>query len=67
MFEMKAAVKVPSDVFIRAGYSANAEIVLSKAEKVLTVPESCIEFSGDTAFVYVLKTEAPQTYDKKTS
>ncbi|MGB4415593.1 MAG: efflux RND transporter periplasmic adaptor subunit [Paludibacter sp.] len=65
MFEMKAAVKVPSDVFIRAGYSANAEIVLSKAEKVLTVPESCIEFSGDTAFVYVLKTEAPQTYDKK--
>ncbi|MCE5330958.1 MAG: efflux RND transporter periplasmic adaptor subunit [Bacteroidales bacterium] len=65
MFEMKAAVKVPSDVFIRAGYSANAEIVLNKADKVLTVPESCIEFSGDTAFVYVLKTEAPQTYDKK--
>ena len=65
LFEMKAAVKVPSDVFIRAGYSANAEIVLSKLENVLTVPESCVEFSGDTAFVQVLKTKEPQTFDRK--
>ena len=39
---------------IRSGYSANAEIVLAKADKVLTVPESAIEFSGDSTFVYVL-------------
>ena len=65
LFEMKAAVKVPSDVFIRAGYSAIAEIVLSKLENVLTVPESCVEFSGDTAFVQVLKTKEPQTFDRK--
>jgi HlyD family secretion protein len=65
MFQMKAAVKVPADAFIRAGYSANAEIVLSKAAQVLTVPESCIEFSGDSAFVYVLKKAEPQTFDKR--
>lgn len=65
MFEMKAAVKVPTDVFIRAGYSANAEIVLNKVENILTVPENCIEFSGDTAFVYTLKSENPQTFEKK--
>ncbi len=65
MFEMKAAVKVPADVFVRAGYSANAEIVLSKSENVLTVPESCVEFSSDTAFVYVLKTPEPQTFEKR--
>jgi HlyD family secretion protein len=65
MFEMKAAVKVPSKVFVRAGYSANAEIVLTKQEKVITIPESCIEFSGDTAFVYVLKTKEPQLFVKK--
>ncbi len=65
MFEMKAAVKIPKDVFIRAGYSANAEIVLSKSENVLTIPESCIEFGGDTAFVYVLKTKEPQGFVKK--
>jgi len=65
MFEMKAAVKVPKDVFIRAGYSANAEIIFSKSENVVTIPESCIEFGGDTAFVYVLKTKEPQTFVKK--
>lgn len=65
MFEMKAAVNVPKDIFIRAGYSANAEIVLTKSEKVLTVPESCIEFGGDSAFVYILKTKEPQEFEKK--
>ncbi len=65
MFEMKAAVKVPEDVFVRAGYSANAEIILTKVEKVLTVPESCVEFSNDTAFVYVLKTPEPQEFEKR--
>lgn len=65
MFEMKAAVKVPKDVFVRAGYSANAEIIFSKADKVVTIPESCIEFGGDTAFVYVLKTKEPQTFEKR--
>ena len=65
MFEMKAAVKVPDTVFIRAGYSSNAEIVLAKTDSVLAVPESCIEFNNDTAFLYVLKTEKPQTFDRK--
>jgi len=65
MFEMKAAVKVPKNVFVRAGYSANAEIITTRQDKVITIPESCIEFGGDTAFVYVLKTKEPQTFEKK--
>ena len=65
MFEMKAAVNVPSDLFVRAGYSANAEILLNEAKDVLTIPESCIEFSGDTAFVYLLKKPQPQEFTKK--
>jgi HlyD family secretion protein len=65
MFEMKAAVKIPKDVFIRAGYSANAEIILSKSENVITIPESCIEFGGDTAFVYVQTQKEPQTFVRK--
>jgi len=52
-FEIKAAVSVPSDIMIRSGYSANAEIVLEKKEGILTVPESAIEFSGDSTYVYV--------------
>ncbi|HHT22371.1 MAG TPA: efflux RND transporter periplasmic adaptor subunit [Bacteroidales bacterium] len=64
MFEMKARVKVPSGVFIRAGYSANAEILLQQAADVLTVPESCVEFSGDSAFVQVLTKKEPQEFKK---
>lgn len=47
-FEIKAAIKVPDSVNIRSGYSANAEIVLDKASKVIAIPESTIEFSGDS-------------------
>ncbi len=57
LFEIKAAVTIPGDAFIRAGYSANAEIVLKKAENIITVPESTIEFSGDSAFVQLVKKE----------
>ena len=62
-FEVKAAVRVEGDVYMRSGYSANAEIVLEEADKVLSVPESAIEFSGDTAFVYVLEPgTSPKVY-----
>ena len=51
-FEIKAAVHAPDSVQIRSGYSANAEIVLQRAQKVLAVPEGIIEFSGDITFVW---------------
>ena len=64
-FEIKAAVVVPDSVVIRSGYSANAEIVLERANKVLTVPEMMIEFSGDSTFVYVLTDSVPeQKFDR---
>ena len=63
-FEIKAAVKVAKDDKIRSGYSANAEIVLAHVDKALTIPESAIEFSGDSTFVYIIKGEGKQkTYE----
>ena len=65
-FEVKAAVHVIKGGKIRSGYSANAEIVLAKANKVLSIPESAIEFSGDSTFVYVVKSSGEQkTYDRR--
>ena len=65
-FEIKAAVKVAKDDKIRSGYSANAEIVLAQAPKVLTIPESAIEFSGDSTFVYVIKGKGSEkTYERR--
>jgi HlyD family secretion protein len=65
MFEIKAAAKIPGDVFVRSGYSANAEIVLNRVQNVLTVPESVIEFNNDTANVYVLQSANPQKFEKR--
>ena len=65
-FEIKAAVKVGKDDKIRSGYSANAEIVLAKADKAFTIPESAIEFSGDSTFVYVVKgTDKQKDYERR--
>ncbi|MDE5418534.1 efflux RND transporter periplasmic adaptor subunit [Labilibaculum sp. DW002] len=56
-FEIKAAVKLSNEYFIRSGYSANAEIVLDRREKVLAVNESLLEFSNDSSFVEVETSE----------
>ena len=65
-FEIKAAVHVAKDDKLRSGYSANAEIVLARADKVLTIPESAIEFSGDSTFVYIIKGEGKEKeYDRR--
>ncbi len=53
-FEIKAAINVPEGRQLRAGYSANASVMLNSAHGVLTVPESVIEWAGDKTYVYVL-------------
>ena len=64
-FEIKAAVILSEGGKIRSGYSANAEIVLASVEKALSIPESAIEFSGDSTFVYVIKGEGKnKTYER---
>lgn len=61
-FEIKAAVRVNDSFVIRSGYSANAEIVLQEVKGVLSIPESALEFSGDSCFVYVKN--ASMEYDR---
>ena len=64
-FEIKAAVKLQEDSKIRSGYSANAEIVLASVSKALSIPESAIEFSGDSTFVYIIKGDGKnKTYER---
>ena len=65
-FEIKAAIQVPDGVTIRSGYSANAEIVLEKADGALSVPESAVEFVGDSTYVYLLTDSVPrQQFERK--
>ncbi|MBO5538234.1 MAG: efflux RND transporter periplasmic adaptor subunit [Prevotella sp.] len=71
-FEMKANISLAPEkaaqaaTTIRSGYSANAEIVLQQAGKVLCVPESAVEFSGGETFVYVISGEGEEkTYERR--
>ncbi|RUA25008.1 MAG: efflux transporter periplasmic adaptor subunit [Bacteroidetes bacterium] len=52
-FEIKADVILNDSVYIRAGYSANADIVLHRADSVLTIRESLLQFDNKKAFVEV--------------
>jgi HlyD family secretion protein len=62
-FEIKAAVKLKENQFIRAGYSANADIVLERRDDVLAISEALLQFDGDSAFVEVLVGE--QEFEKR--
>ena len=57
-FEIKGALLQSKGVTLRAGYSANAEIILDSRSQVLSLPESAVKFEGGKAVVYV------QTGDK---
>lgn len=63
-FEVKAALSSGDTSKLRAGYSANATVILEKAEDILAIPERVIEYANDSSFVYVLKSEKPQTFDR---
>lgn len=53
-FEVKAALQLPETATIRAGYSANATVILEKADDVVAVPERIVEYTNDSSFVYLL-------------
>ncbi|VUD52954.1 Macrolide export protein MacA [Thalassocella blandensis] len=52
-FEIKAAIETPQDTFLRAGYSANADIVLAKKDNVLAINEGDLILENGKAYVEV--------------
>jgi len=62
-FEIKAAMQLNDSIFIRAGYSANADIVLARKDSVLSIPESIITFENEKVFVEIEK--ETQKFEKK--
>ncbi|MBE9488467.1 MAG: HlyD family efflux transporter periplasmic adaptor subunit, partial [Bacteroidetes bacterium] len=57
MFEVKIAVTVPDSIQIRAGYSANADVITEQRIDILCIPESTIEFKEDKKIVHVLTSD----------
>ena len=62
-FQVRAKVDLNSNFFIRAGYSANANIVLDKRDSVLSIPEGLLQFENDSTFVEILTGD--QQYEKR--
>ncbi|MCV9385047.1 efflux RND transporter periplasmic adaptor subunit [Reichenbachiella ulvae] len=64
-FEIKADVTLSGDQFVRAGYSANATMVLESRDSVLSIKEEWVQYvpNSDSAFVEVKKGE--QEYEKQ--
>ncbi|HET6611983.1 MAG TPA: efflux RND transporter periplasmic adaptor subunit [Kofleriaceae bacterium] len=64
-FEIRAALTVPQDdVFIRANYSANADIVLDRKKQVLAIHESLLLFDKKKEPFVEIET-APQVFEKR--
>jgi HlyD family secretion protein len=53
VFDIEIRLTEVGDVLLRAGYSANADIFITRKEDILLIPERLIEFVGDTAYVEV--------------
>lgn len=52
-FEVRAAIKPTEDVFLRAGYSANGDIILDRRDQVITLQERDVIFKNDSTFIEV--------------
>ncbi len=52
-FEIRADIKPSKDIFLRAGYSANADIILDRRKGVVAIKERDIIFEKDATFVEI--------------
>ena len=53
LFDVEAAIENPGAVTLRAGYSANADVVIQEKAGVLLLPERLVSFEKEKAFVEV--------------
>ncbi len=64
VFPVEIAIDAPEEVRLRAGFSANANIIVDERHDVLVVPERVVTFDGDSAWVTLRKGDG--TTEKKT-
>ncbi|GAB4155024.1 MAG: efflux RND transporter periplasmic adaptor subunit [Winogradskyella sp.] len=64
-FEIKGSLKTIDSTFIRAGLSANASIILDKAENVLAIKEALVQYDKDTKEPFVEVQIGDQQFERK--
>lgn len=64
-FDIEASINIPKNTVVRAGLSANASIILEKAEDVLSIKESLLQFDKKTKKPYVEVLVGEQEFERK--
>lgn len=64
-FKIEGDVKVDGDYMIRAGYSANASLVLEKRDSVLVIPEALLQFDNETDEPFVEVSTGDQKFERR--
>ncbi|MGB5428844.1 efflux RND transporter periplasmic adaptor subunit [Eudoraea sp.] len=64
-FKIEGDVVVEEGVMIRAGYSANASLVLEKKDSVMVIPEALLQFDKETDEPYVEVAVGDQKFERK--
>ncbi len=57
VFPIEIVLTESKGTTLRAGYSANAEVIIAKRDSALTIPERVITHRGDSSFVTVRKSD----------
>jgi HlyD family secretion protein len=53
VFPIEIEIEETDDAMLRAGFSANANIIIAKRDSVLAIPERVVTFRNDSAFVEI--------------
>lgn len=64
-FEIKGTLKKQDSVFIRAGLSANASIILARADSVLAIKEALVQFDVKTKKPFVEVAIGEQEFERR--
>lgn len=64
-FIIEADLFLNDSIFVRAGYSANASLVLERKDSIMAIPESLLQFDRETEKPYVEISLGEQTFEKR--
>ena len=64
-FIIEADLFLNDSIFVRAGYSANASLVLERKDSIMAIPEALLQFDRETEEPYVEVQTEDQKFERK--
>jgi HlyD family secretion protein len=64
-FKIEGDVEINDSIFVRAGYSANASLVLEKKDSIMVIPEALLQFDKENDKPYVEILVGDQKFERR--